>query len=105
MVDDFTDDTRIGPYDSAGDAAGDCRLVHTLAERTGVDAWRIAGDQVITEADRRGVALGGFDYEVIERVAMLDVEYAQALLGLVARAWSAGAAWQARLDGDEEDNS
>ncbi|MGH3320695.1 MAG: hypothetical protein ACRDN9_11015 [Streptosporangiaceae bacterium] len=84
------DDTRIGPYATAEQAAADCRLVHVLAERTGVEAWRHAADRCITEADRRHVALGDYDLEVIERVAMLDVECAQSLLGMIARSWAAG---------------
>ncbi|MGH3322173.1 MAG: hypothetical protein ACRDN9_18780 [Streptosporangiaceae bacterium] len=84
-------DTRVGPYNSAEQAAADCRLVHTLAERTGVDPWRHAADRVTTEADRRHVELGDYDLEVIERVARdLDVECAQSLLGLIARSWAAG---------------
>lgn len=84
-------DVRVGPYDTAADAAADGAVVYLTAERQTVDPWRVASDRVVAEADRAGVDVGDYDMEVIERVARdLDVEAAQVVLGLVARAYESG---------------
>ncbi len=81
--------TPFGPYENAEDTH-DSPLFREL-DRTGRGSLPLVVERHLLEACRNaGVAMGDFDFRTIAWFGRLDAETAQALIGIISRAYDAG---------------
>lgn len=86
-------DRRIGPYETRDEATADARLTRALVNMGQYNStYAVNIFRMREELHHAGVAMGHYDRDVIDSLALNTPELTQVLIGIIARAYESG--WQ-----------